>query len=80
MFARNYKPGVEIQPYGRRCEEVVLILEGHIEMFLRSDALDDPYPFMRLPPNCIFNDYQLLFDLKSNIAFKSWIPEYKNEK
>ncbi len=36
--------------------------------------------FMELPPDSIFNDYQLLFNIKSNITFKSWTPMYINEK
>ena len=36
--------------------------------------------FMQLPKNSIFNDYQLLFNLRSNIEFKSFMPYYENEE
>ena len=36
-----------------------------------------PIRFMQLPPCSIFNDYTLLFNLKSNILFKSYSPPFK---
>lgn len=35
--------------------------------------------FMILPIDSVFNDYNLLFNLKSNIQYKSYSPEYINE-
>ena len=31
--------------------------------------------FMVLPPGAIFNDYQILFNLTSNIEYKAWEPD-----
>ena len=53
---------------------MVLIIGGMVDMHSREGA-----KFMHLPPNSIFNDYQIIFNLKSNITFKSFTPLYVNE-
>ena len=35
--------------------------------------------FMQLPVDSIFNDYQLIFSLKSNIDYRAHAPVYENE-
>ena len=62
LYARVHRPGTEIQRYGREAEEVVLIQSGQVDMFTKEGNR-----FMVLPLHSIFNDYQLLFNLKSNI-------------
>ena len=69
LYARVYKPGIEIQTYGHEAIEVVLITSGQVDMLNR-----DHKRFMALPAHSIFNDYQLLFNLRSNIQFKSHKP------
>ena len=75
LYARVYFPNQTIQRYGREPEEVVLILSGQVDMFTK--AADK---FMVLPEHSIFNDYQLICNLKSNILFKSHTPTFTNEK
>ena len=48
----------------------MLITSGQVDMMNR-----DQKRFMALPAHSIFNDYQLLFNLKSNIQFKSHKPQ-----
>lgn len=35
---------------------------------------------MQLPQDSIFNDYTVLFNVKSNIKYKTYSPTYTNEK
>ena len=55
--------------------EVVLLQSGQVDMFT-----EDNNKFMVLPEHSIFNDYQLLFNLRSNIKFKAHIPVYRKEE
>jgi len=75
LYYRNHAPGVLIQSYGREASEVVLITSGLVEMFDKDDK-----KFMQLPPDAIFNDYTLLFNLKSNIQYKAYTPAFISEK
>lgn len=52
---------------------MVLIIEGYVDMMTK-----DGTKFMLLPSGSIFNDYPLLFNLKSNIRFKSHTPKSTN--
>lgn len=52
---------------------MVLIIEGFVDMMTK-----DGTKFMLLPSGSIFNDYSLLFNLKSNIQFKSHSPKSDN--
>jgi len=40
----------------------------------------DGLKFMHLPENSMLNDYTLLFNLKSNIWFKAFSPEFVSDK
>ena len=53
----------------------MLIEQGAVDLLLR-----DGTKFMQLPELSVFNDYQLLFGLKSNIVFRSFTPTYVSEK
>ena len=75
LYARVHRPGTEIQRYGREAEEVVLIQSGQVDMFTKEGNR-----FMVLPLHSIFNDYQLLFNLKSNISFKAHTPTFRKEE
>ena len=75
LYARIHGPCKVIQRYGREAGEIVLITDGQVDMFTKRGT-----KFMQLPAHSLFNDYQLLFDLKSNITFKSFTPMFQNEK
>ena len=51
-----------------------MIVTGCVELFSK-----DQNKFMTLPVDSLFNDYNLLFGLKSNIEYKSFSPEYVDE-
>ena len=42
----------------------------------KGQAISPEIRFMQLPPCSIFNDYTLLFNLKSNILFRSYSPTF----
>lgn len=50
-------------------------MEGQVDMTTKDEE-----KFMHLPPGSIFNDYTLLFDLKSNIGFKAYQPVFTSLK
>ena len=50
-------------------------MEGQVDM-----TTEDGSKFMHLPPGSIFNDYPLLFGLKSNIGFKAYTPVFVDQK
>ena len=52
--------------YQRYPEQVSLIQEGMVDLQTKHGDR-----FMILPESSVFNDYQLLFNLKSNIIYKS---------
>jgi len=74
LYVRLHRPNVVIQDKGREADEFVLILTGCVELYSKNQN-----KFMILPVDSIFNDYNLLFNLKSNIEYKSFSPEYVSE-
>lgn len=74
MYARKYLPNSTIQPIGKEADEIVFVMDGMVDLFTNTDK-----KFMQLPANSIFNDYQLIFNLKSNISFRSYSPIYESE-
>lgn len=52
----------------------MLIQSGIVDLISKNKN-----KFMQLPPHSMFNDYQIMFGLKSNIKFKSWSPVFENE-
>ena len=65
LYARVHRPGKTIQSARKEAAEVVLIQSGQVDMYTMDGASGTR--FMVLPAHSIFNDYQLLFNLKSNI-------------
>ena len=54
---------------------MVLIQSGMVDLYSKKS-----HKFMQLPPHSMFNDYQIMFGLKSNINFKSWSPTFVNDQ
>lgn len=48
----------------------MLITKGAVDLYTR-----DGLHFMRLPEGCVFLDYQVAFDLKSDIIFRAYNPD-----
>ena len=74
LYCRIHLPSRVIQRCGREADELVLITSGQVDMFTKDDD-----KFMMLPEYSIFNDYQILFGLKSNIKFVANTPLWTNE-
>ena len=53
----------------------MLIEKGSVDLLTR-----DGTKFMEMPELSLFNDYQLLFNLKSNIAYRSFTPIYVSDE
>ena len=74
MYARTFKPGDIIQSYGLGADEIVFLTGGQVDLFTRRGQ-----KFMHLSRNSIFNDYQSMFKLKSNIEFKAYTPPVESK-
>mmetsp|Transcript_4810 Transcript_4810/g.4463 ORF Transcript_4810/g.4463 Transcript_4810/m.4463 type:complete len:153 (-) Transcript_4810:304-762(-) len=67
MFARIYPPSTKLVTYKKKFNELFFIQEGEILMFNKFQLNS----FMKLPQYSYFGDYQVLYDLHSNIVFKT---------
>ena len=52
--------------YGQKFEEVFFLMDGQVNLFTQERL-----QFMALPKQAVFGDYAILFNLKSNIVFKT---------
>ena len=66
MYARRYKNNEDVIWHGQKFEEIFFILNGTVDMY----SIEHKH-FMILPPKAVFGDYGILFNLKSNIIFKT---------
>ena len=67
MYARIYNPGETIQECGKKFREIFFIREGEVDLLNNKKKIN----FFKLPQNCIFGDYFVIFKLKSNIVFQA---------
>ena len=67
MYCRFYEPDQIIIPYGQRFNEMYFIIKGGVSLYNKYMIHD----FMFLPQYSFFGDYQILYDLKTNIVFKT---------
>ena len=72
---RVYKPGIELVGYSRYPEEVSLITKGMVDLQTKHGDR-----FMILPESAVFNDYQLLFNLRTNMIYKAHSPAGTNNE
>ena len=77
MFARKHSAGAVVQSYGKEADEVIFLIEGQVDLYTKTGI--DGQKFMQLPCDSIFNDYQAIFKLKSNIDYRAYTPPYENE-
>lgn len=77
MYARKHAPGATIQSYGKEAEEVVFLIGGQVDLYSKHGL--EGIKFMQLPVDSIFNDYQLICNVKSNIEYRAHTPLYENE-
>ena len=77
MFARKYHAGSVIQSYGKESTEIIFLTDGQVDLYTKQGI--DGQKFMQLPVDSIFNDYQSIFKLKSNIDYRAYTTPYENE-
>eukprot|EP00347_Sterkiella_histriomuscorum_P018484 403345342 len=67
MYCRIYEPDQTVIQYGHKVHELYFIREGQVSLYNRYLNKD----FILLPQYSVFGDYQIFYDLKSNINFKT---------
>ena len=72
MYCRIYTPGKTVISYKSNVKEMYFIRQGLVEVYNNeNDELDKEKPILYLPKYSYFGDYQILYNLKSNILFKT---------
>jgi hypothetical protein len=69
LYSRIYLPGNEIIEYGDTFPELFMIQNGIVKLSLKGIGSENE--FFILPTYTYFGDYQILYDLKSQIIYKS---------
>lgn len=76
MYCRIYQPGKTVIPYKSNVKELFFIKQGLVEVYNNeNDEVRKDEPILYLPKYAYFGDYQILYNLKSNIVFKTMKPE-----
>jgi signal-transduction protein with cAMP-binding, CBS, and nucleotidyltransferase domain len=72
MYCRIYTPGKTVISYKSNVKEMYFIRQGLVEVYNNeNDEVDKEKPILYLPKYSYFGDYQILYNLKSNILFKT---------
>ena len=72
MYCRIYTPGKCVISYKSNVKEMYFIRQGLVEVFNNeNDEVSKEKPILYLPKYSYFGDYQILYNLKSNIVFKT---------
>lgn len=80
MYCRIYTPGKTVISYKSNVKEMYFIRQGLVEVFNNeNDEIVKEKPILYLPKFSYFGDYQILYNLKSNIVFKT-LPHSHDEK
>ena len=69
LYSRIYLPGEEIIQYGESVAELYMIQEGIVILSLKGVGVENE--FFLLPTYSYFGCFQILYDLKSQIVYKS---------
>lgn len=73
MYCRIYTPGKSVISYGSNVKEMYFIRQGLVEVYNNeNDEVEGGKPILYLPKYSYFGDYHILFNLKSNIVFKTF--------
>lgn len=67
MYTREYVAGQEIIAYGKKFQEIYFITLGAVNLYTKDEVL-----FMQLPECSIVGDYQVFYDLTSNMIIKTF--------
>lgn len=72
MYCRIYTPGKTVISFKSNVKEMYFIRQGLVEVFNNeNDEVLKEKPILYLPKYSYFGDYQILYNLKSNIVFKT---------
>ena len=67
MNVRRLEPNQEVVAHGSRFDKLYFIVDGKIDLITQPDQVN----FLAMHPGMVFGDYSILFDLKSNITWKT---------
>jgi len=72
MYCRIYKLDQVVIPHRSTVKEMYFIKMGIVEVFnSETDEIENNKPILYLPKYSYFGDYQILYNLKSNLRFKT---------
>jgi hypothetical protein len=72
MLCRIHNPGRPVIGFKSNVKEMFFIRQGLVEVYNNeNDELEKEKPILYLPKYSYFGDYQILYDLKSNLVFKT---------
>ena len=66
LYIRRINKGDEMWSCGRKIQQMYFLSEGNIDFYTKSNLL-----FIQLPPTTVLGDYQILFNLKTNVIAKA---------
>ena len=76
LYCRIQNPGKTVISYKSSVKEMYFINSGQVEVFNQeNDELRKEEPILYLPKYAYFGDYQILYNLKSNLQFRTMEPE-----
>lgn len=67
MYTRRMYPNTEVIYYQKNLDEIYFVMQGKVELF----SVPGGQKFMDFPENTVFGEYQVIFNLKSNILYKT---------
>ena len=75
IYSRLYLPRNDIIGQGENFTEFIMIQQGVVNVFINFNEpelnVNHNYHFFILPTYSYFGDYQILFDLKSQLGYKA---------
>lgn len=81
LYCRIYTPGKTVISYKSNVKEIYFIRQGLVEVFNNeNDEKDKETPILYLPKYSYFGDYQILYELKSNLVFKTVASSQDDKK
>ena len=66
MYHRSYEPRTEVIFYMQKVDELCFVTCGRVDLFT-----NDGVKFFALPNRAVFGDYAMMYDLRSNISFRT---------
>ena len=81
MYCRIYTPGKTVISYKSNVKEMYFIRQGLVEVYNNEiyEKVKEK-PILYLPKFSYFGDYQILYNLKSNIVFRTLAHSNEDKK